>query len=40
MALREAFPHFLLNGQTRSVLAKFIAERVDPNRSEGLRLVA
>ncbi len=40
MALREAFPQFLLNGETRSVLAKFIAERVDPNRSEGLRLVA
>lgn len=40
MALREAFPQFLLNGQTRSILAKFIIERVDLNRSEGLRLVA
>jgi len=40
MALREAFPEFLLTGITRSTLAKFIAERVDPNRSEGLRLIA
>jgi hypothetical protein len=29
-----------LTGITRSTLAKFIAERVDPNRSEGLRLIA
>jgi len=40
MALREAFPHFLLNRQTSSILAKFIVERVDLNRSEGLRLVS
>ena len=40
MALREAFPEFLLTGITGSTLAKFIAESVDPNRSEGLRLIA
>ena len=40
MALRETFPDFLLTKTTRPALAKFIAERVDPNRSEGLRLVA
>lgn len=39
MALREAFPHFLLNTKTKSILAKFIVDRVDLNRSEGLRLV-
>lgn len=40
MALREAFPLFLLSGKARSILAKFIVERVDLNRSEGLRLLA
>jgi hypothetical protein len=40
IALREAFPHFLLNGKIKSILAIFIVERVDLNRSEGLRLVS
>jgi hypothetical protein len=40
MALREAFPHFLLNETKRSILAEFIADRVDLNRSEGLNLFA
>jgi hypothetical protein len=40
MALREAFPEFLMTRTQSAVLAKFIAERVDPNRSEGLRLIA
>ena len=40
MALRHAFPHFLLNTKTKSILAKFIVDRIDLNRSEGLRLVS
>ena len=40
MALRQAFPHFLLNTKTKSILAKFIVDRIDLNRSEGLRLVS
>ena len=40
MALRETFPHFLLDRAQRSILAKFIADRLDLSRSEGLRLVS
>jgi len=40
IALRGAFHDFLLTGTTCSPLAKFITERIDVNRSEGLRLVA
>jgi hypothetical protein len=40
MALRQAGPEFLLTGTERSILAKFIAVRVDPSRSEGLRFIA
>ena len=40
MALREAFPHFLLNGSAESILVNFITDRIDMNRSEGLRLVS
>jgi hypothetical protein len=40
MALREAFPHFLLTGSSKSILVKFITDRIDMNRSEGLRLVS
>jgi hypothetical protein len=40
MAMREAFPHFLLAGTKQSILAKFITERVDLNRTEGSRLIA
>lgn len=40
MALREAFPHFLLVGDSKSILVKYITDRIDMNRSEGLRLVS
>jgi hypothetical protein len=40
MALRETFPQFLLTRKTGSIFAKFVVERIDPNRSEGLRLIA
>jgi hypothetical protein len=40
MALREAFTQFLLTRDVGSIFAKFIVERVDLNRSEGLRLIA
>jgi hypothetical protein len=40
LALRNTLPYFLLGGHVNSILAKFIAERVDPNRCEGLRLSA
>ena len=40
MALKDAFPQFLLTRNTGSIFAKFIVERVDTSRSEGLRLVA
>ncbi|MBZ5626733.1 MAG: transposase [Acidobacteriia bacterium] len=40
LALRNTLPHFLLGGHVNSILAKFIAERVDTNRCEGLRLSA
>jgi hypothetical protein len=40
IALREAFPQFLLTRKTGSIFAKFVVERIDTSRSEGLRLVA
>jgi len=40
MALKEAFPEFLLGKTNESILMKFIRERVDLYRSEGLRLVS
>jgi len=40
LALRNTLPHFLLGGQVSSILAKFIADRIDTNRYEGLRLTA
>ena len=40
LALRNTLPHFLLSGHVNSILAKFIAERVDTSRCEGLRLSA
>jgi len=40
LALRNTLPHFLLAGQANSILAKFIAERIDTNRYEGFRLTA
>ena len=39
MALREAFPEFLLTGMKSSILAEFITERVDLSRSKQLRLM-
>jgi hypothetical protein len=40
MALKNSFPDFLLSDTNQSTFAKFITERVDPSRSEGMRLVA
>jgi hypothetical protein len=40
LALRNTLPHFLLGGQGDSILAKFIAERIDTSRYEGFRLSA
>ena len=40
MALRNTFPDFLLSDSKQSTFAKFITERIDLSRSEGLRLVA
>lgn len=38
LALRHTLPHFLLGGHANSILAKFIAERIDTSRYEGFRL--
>ena len=40
MALRDAFPYFLLTDSEGLTFTKFVAKRIDTNRSEGLRLVA
>ena len=40
MAMRQTAPDFFLTGAKRSILAKFITERVDTSRSEQLRLSA
>ena len=40
IALRQAFPEFLSDSSQDSIFKKFIIERIDLNRSEGLRLVA
>ncbi len=37
-ALRNELPDYLLAGSDRMILAKFITERIDTSRSEGLRL--
>jgi hypothetical protein len=37
-ALRNVLPDFLLAGSDRMIFAKFITERIDTSRSEGLRL--
>jgi len=40
IALRQSFPEFLSDSSQDSIFKKFIIERIDLNRSEGLRLVA
>ena len=40
MALRHSLPEFLAASDTPSDLAKFINDRLDLNRAEGLRLDA
>jgi hypothetical protein len=40
IALRQTFPEFLSDSSQDSIFKKFIIERIDLNRSEGLRLVA
>lgn len=40
MALRHCLPEFLAGNQKNSDLVIFIRERIDPDRAEGLRLVA
>jgi hypothetical protein len=38
VALRNELPDFLLAGSESMIFAKFITERIDMSRSEGLRL--
>jgi hypothetical protein len=40
IALRQALPEFLSDSSPNSIFKKFILERIDLDRSEGLRLVA
>lgn len=40
MALRHSLPEFLAGGEKNSALAKFINDRLDLQRAEGLRLAA
>jgi len=40
IAMRNTFPEFLLDSPHDSIFKKFLTERIDPNRSEGLRLIA
>jgi hypothetical protein len=40
IALRQTLPQFLSDSSQDSTFKKFIIERIDLNRSEGLRLVA
>jgi hypothetical protein len=40
IALRQSLPEFLSDSSQESIFKKFIIERIDLNRSEGLRLVA
>jgi hypothetical protein len=40
IALRNTLPEFLSDASPNSILKKFITERIDLNRIEGLRLVA
>jgi hypothetical protein len=40
IALRNTLPEFLSDASPKSILKKFITERIDLNRAEGFRLVA
>jgi hypothetical protein len=40
IALRNSLPEFLVDSSHESIFKKFLLERIDPCRSEGLRLVA
>lgn len=40
IALRNTLPEFLSDSSPNSILKKFITERIDLNRAEGLRLIA
>jgi hypothetical protein len=40
VALRQSLPEFLSDSSQNSIFKKFILQRIDLNRSEGLRLVA
>jgi hypothetical protein len=40
IALRQSLPEFLSDSSEESIFKKFILDRIDLNRSEGLRLVA
>jgi hypothetical protein len=40
IALRQGLPEFLTDSSQNSIFKKFIIQRIDLNRSEGLRLVA
>jgi hypothetical protein len=40
IALRQSLPEFLSDSSQNSIFKKFILQRIDLNRSEGLRLVA
>lgn len=40
LAMRNTLPQFLADTARNAILAKFIRERIDPGRAEGLRLVS
>ena len=40
LALRNALPEFLVDAAKESILAKFIRERIDVGRAEGMTLVS
>lgn len=40
LALRNSFPEFLVDSHSDSILKKFLLEKIDLSRTEGLRLIA
>jgi hypothetical protein len=38
--MRNSFPEFLANSSPIPILKKFICDRIDLTRSEGLRMIA
>lgn len=40
LALRNSLPQFLADTENNHILAKFIRKRIDPGRTEGMRLVS